>query len=71
MTPENFCYWLKGIFEIQHAGLDANEKRPIKLTEAQIEMIDQHLGYVFSRTTIVAPEMPKLDFGDGNKSLIC
>ena len=47
MTPENFCYWLKGIFEIQEAGIDKNEKRSIKLTDAQLAMINEHLGYVF------------------------
>lgn len=55
MTAENFCYWLKGIFEIQEAGLDKNEKRSMKLTEAQIEMINQHLGYVFAKP-IILPE---------------
>jgi hypothetical protein len=50
MTPEQFCYWLRGIFEIQQAGLDLNEKRSIKLTEAQIAMIDDHLNSVVSAT---------------------
>lgn len=53
MTAENFCYWLKGIFEIQEAGLDRGEKRIPKLTESQIEMISDHLNYVFA---------PKIDY---------
>lgn len=39
MSPENFCYWLQGLFELQP---DLKE-----LTPAQIDMIKQHLMYVF------------------------
>jgi len=38
MTPENFAYWLQGFFEITSATT---------LTTPQVEMIKQHLGYVF------------------------
>jgi hypothetical protein len=45
MTPENFCYWLQGYFEINAVyltqGLDA----------AQTEMIREHLQLVFQKLT--------------------
>ena len=45
MTPENFCYWLQGFFEI----LDADGTKKVSLLSLkQIEMIKQHLDYVFS-----------------------
>jgi hypothetical protein len=39
MSPENFCYWLQGLFELQP---DLKE-----LTTEQVQMIKQHLQYVF------------------------
>lgn len=39
MSPENFCYWLQGLFELQP---DLKQ-----LTSEQVEMIRQHLKYVF------------------------
>lgn len=47
VSPEQFCYWLRGILEIQTAGLDNNCKFVPKLTESQIMMIDDHLKSVF------------------------
>lgn len=38
MTPEQFCYWLQGCFEIN----DSNE-----LTEKQVQVIRNHLNLVF------------------------
>jgi hypothetical protein len=69
MTPENFCYWLKGIFEIQEAGLDKNEKRSIRLTEAQIEMINTHLNYVFQPKVIAAPSFDHSSTATGTLDL--
>jgi hypothetical protein len=57
MTPENFCYWLQGVFEIQMAGLDYNEVRVPQLNEAQMMMIQRHLQSVF--TARVQPEVAK------------
>jgi len=58
MTPENFCYWLQGYFEINAAylaqGLDA----------AQTEMIREHLQLVFDKQTTPL----KIDI-DGRKVL--
>lgn len=39
MSPENFCYWLQGLFELQP---DLKT-----LTPEQVQMIKQHLMYVF------------------------
>lgn len=40
MTPQNFCYWLQGFFEI--TGTDIKS-----LNEKQINMIKAHLRLVF------------------------
>lgn len=42
MTPENFCYWLHGFFEVG---------RPESLTKEQIEEIKNHLALVFKKET--------------------
>lgn len=42
MTPENFCYWLQGYFEIGKED---------SLTEQQIEEIKRHLKLVFLELT--------------------
>lgn len=39
MTPENFCYWLQGLFEIEE---------PDFLSKGQIRMIRDHLSLVFN-----------------------
>lgn len=52
MNYENFCYWLQGHFEI-----DPNNN---VLTENQVKMIKEHLGYVFKKH-IVIPAGPFYD----------
>ena len=48
MSPENFCYWLKGYFEIAEAGDNDGKARPIEeLSRHEVRMIKQHLDYVF------------------------
>lgn len=42
MTPEQFCYWLQGFFELS----ENNE-----LTDKQIAIIQDHLGLVFEKVT--------------------
>lgn len=42
MTPENFCYWLQGLFEVG---------KPKVLTEEQVEEIRNHLALVFHKVT--------------------
>lgn len=38
MTPENFCYWLQGYFEVSDSRV---------LTEKQVEIVKNHLNLVF------------------------
>lgn len=42
MNSENFCYWLKGFFELEN---------PKNLNEQQVEMIKDHLNLVFKKIT--------------------
>lgn len=42
MTPENFCYWLQGLFEV---------KNPDTLNRAETAMIKEHLKLVFEKRT--------------------
>lgn len=39
MTPDQFCFWLQGLFEL------CPELK--SLTETQVKMIRDHLNYVF------------------------
>lgn len=48
MTPENFCYWLRGYFEL---GND-------ELTSEQIEIIKQHLDLVLTPIIIRTADFP-------------
>lgn len=41
MTPDNFCYWLQGVFEGQ-SGLTNTQK---------LNMIEEHLKLVFTKVT--------------------
>lgn len=45
MTPENFCYWLQGYFEICRA--DSN----LDLSESKVKIIREHLELVFKKVT--------------------
>lgn len=47
MTPENFCYWLQGYFEIR----EASGKDKELLTQAQVNMIQEHLRLVFNKVS--------------------
>ncbi|MDX1471902.1 MAG: hypothetical protein R3213_10430 [Flavobacteriaceae bacterium] len=42
MSPESFCYWLNGLFELS----DVQE-----LTPKQVEIIKEHLALVFNKVT--------------------
>ena len=42
MTPENFCYWLQGMFELTEIDV---------LSKTQIEVIKNHLQLVFTKVT--------------------
>lgn len=56
MTPENFCYWLQGLLELQ-PGLHS-------LDAEQVKMVREHLAYVFqhghlpSQATTTITETP-------------
>jgi len=43
MTPEAFCYWLQGYFEMTEGNAN--------LSQNQIEMIRSHLALVFHKVT--------------------
>lgn len=42
MTPENFCYWLQGLFELTDSDT---------LSTQQIQIIKNHLQLVFTKVT--------------------
>lgn len=48
MTPEQFCYWLNGYFDLNQGG-----KRHSDLTIEQVKCIKDHLALVFQQ--IVSP----------------
>jgi hypothetical protein len=43
MTPENFCYWLQGYFDLQETGLTFSDK--------QMGEVKNHLKLVFKKET--------------------
>lgn len=45
MTPENFCYWLQGKFELDGEG------NVTGFTKEQAEVIHEHLQLVFTKVT--------------------
>lgn len=47
MTPEQFCYWLQGYFEIQN---------PDFMTEKQVLEIKNHLSKVFNNPLVKWPQ---------------
>ncbi len=46
MTPENFCYWLQGWFELNQT-IDHRDGA----TKETMEMISTHLALVFEKKT--------------------
>lgn len=50
MTPETFCYWLQGLFEVG---------KPKALNAEQVEMIKEHLALVFVNVTKQREEAKK------------
>lgn len=53
MTPEQFCYWLQGFFELSMVGDDT----AITLSPAQIRMVNDHLALVFQKQTHDRPNL--------------
>lgn len=56
MTPENFCYWLQGFFEIS---------KTTEMTALQVEEIKNHLSLVFKKET---PDLNELVLSHESKS---
>jgi hypothetical protein len=54
MTPENFCYWLRGYLEL--ASADGN---PV-ISQKKMECINKHLDLVMEPVTTKNPEQPYL-----------
>ncbi len=52
MTPEQFCYWLQGWFEISEL--------PTQLYPSQINKIKQHLNLVFEHIVKDNTDKPEL-----------
>jgi len=46
MTPENFCYWLQGFFEISGSN---------EMTSEQAMTVKRHLDLVFHKSPITHP----------------
>ncbi|UCW44295.1 hypothetical protein [Pseudomonas phage PPAY] len=46
MTPEQFCYWLQGYFELKRT-IDHR----LGATQETMEVIEQHLQTVFNKVT--------------------
>jgi len=58
MTPQEFCYWLQGYFEVS-----GNET----LTPEQVKMVKEHLQLVFRKETVsVVVKMPEPGKPDKN-----
>ncbi len=56
MTPENFCYWLRGYFEIHGNKPCLPEPAPRwNLNDSQIDMINEHLRSVFEAKIMTTP----------------
>lgn len=52
MTAENFCYWLKGYFEINDKNVNHDSLDKHFLSAEQTKMIKQHLDYVFKSAPV-------------------
>lgn len=49
MTPEQFCYWLQGYFELQPSGSGS-------ISAAQARVIKEHLQLTFEKVTTLSTE---------------
>jgi len=54
MTSENFCYWLQGLLELTPDLTTLNA--------AQVKMVRDHLGYVFTHMAPKAATTPPGNF---------
>jgi hypothetical protein len=60
MNEKEFCYWLKGYFEI------SNSK---KLNEEQVKILKDHLELVFTKVTPDYSNISKINFTPGFRNL--
>lgn len=51
MSPENFCYWLQGYFELHQARMKCGESPHDIFGPEQYKEIKNHLGLVFKKET--------------------
>lgn len=58
MTPQEFCYWLQGFFEVS----DVSDIEFKSLNALQIQVIRSHLALVFKKETpvVVPPKSTRL-----------
>lgn len=61
MTPENFCYWLQGYFEI--SNFDSLDESLAILNADQVKEIRNHLNLVLNKVT------PKVSFTSNTSSI--
>jgi hypothetical protein len=59
MTPENFCYWLQGYFELYG---------PKTLDEKETRIVWDHLNLVFNKVT--PDRSGPLNYGDGFRGFV-
>lgn len=45
MTSRDFCYWLRGYFELE--ALTSNDPDKLNLTDKQFQCVKNHLNMVF------------------------
>lgn len=59
MTPEQFCYWLQGYFELQPSGSGS-------ISAAQARVIKEHLQLTFEKVTTLSAEDVNLTPTEGD-----
>ena len=59
MTPEQFCYWLQGYFELQPSGSGS-------ISAAQARVIKEHLQLTFEKVTTISAEDVSLTSPEGD-----
>lgn len=61
MTPENFCYWLQGYFELE--PLSGNGI----MTDRQIQVVKEHLKLVFAAPKSIPIDWTKISLPTSDK----
>lgn len=71
MTPENFCYWLRGYFEIHGNRPCKDPDSRWDLNDSQIDMINKHLESVFTPTIMPSAPKTQKDFSMPSPMINC